>query len=151
MPGPCRHIEFLLGKPLPLGPFIAEPRRQGQPELAFQFLGGDDDPPGLPLPKPDRPVQPDPRPPNVEVVVVGVPMPHKEVLVLVRVHADLGEQRPTDLLPPVRGQLFAGRQGQGAVPDRPGDIRPQLPGHAKLPRQLTGRAPRHIAADQGRT
>jgi hypothetical protein len=87
----------------------------------------------------------------VYVVEAGVPVPHQEVLVLVRVHADLSQQCPPDFLPPIRRQLFAGRQRERTVPDRPGHVGPQLPGHAELGGQLAGRGPYHIPANQNRT
>jgi len=83
----------------------------------------------------------------VYVVVVGVGVPDGNVLVLVRVQAHAAHHVLGNVAPVVGGHGFTGWQGQRAVPNRFFDVGPNGAGRAKFGRQLAGRGPGHIAAD----
>jgi len=104
------HVYLLVGQRLALGPCIAQPRRQGQPVLAFKLLGYFNGATGFPLAQPHFPVQPYPAGHDVDVILVRVLVAHGHPrrIGLVKAHAlhEVGRHG----FPLLGAQALTGRQ-----------------------------------------
>lgn len=104
------HVDLLVGQLPALGPCIAQPRRQGQPVLAFKLLGRLDGAAGFPLAQPYFPVQPYPAGDDVDVILVRVLVAHGHPRRRVRVKAHTPHEVDRHGFPLLGAQALAGGQ-----------------------------------------
>jgi hypothetical protein len=103
-----------------------------QPVLALQVLGRDLRGERFVHPVPEGRVQRDPAGDDVDMLVRGVAMDDDGEHVAGRVEPDLLHEAGGHLVPLVAVQVLASREAQGAMPDGPCAVRPELPGGGEL-------------------
>jgi hypothetical protein len=114
--------------------------------LPFKLLRCFDGAASFPLAKPDFPIEGNTAGDDVDVVVVGVAVTHGDIgrgIVKAHVTHEVGR----DNIPLFAVQSLAFRQGEAAMPDRPGDVRPKPTHGGELRSEIAGIGARHIPAD----
>ena len=125
---------------------VVEPFGDFQPVPALQHLRGLDGLGHFPLAEPNGTAKADSTGDDVDVIVVGIPVPDSDPGgVLGETH--LGQEVAGDGVPLLTGQRVAFRQSQRRVPQVLLDVRSQRPHSGKLAGQLGGLSAGKRAAD----
>lgn len=145
---PEGHVDFFVAELALFRPGFAQAGRKPEAMILFQLLRGFDGAARFPLPQPDASVQAYATREEVDVVMLGVLMPHGHPRRVLGIEPHVPQELARHRIPARGFESLAGRQRQRAVPNGFADVGTESSNGGELARESARVAPGQVPTDE---